>query len=89
MDGTVKIIREQSTRIQREIRERTIGYVVAAFGFVAGLAWNEAIKAIIEYLFPFGNNSILAKVLYAIVLTIVVVLVTVYLIRIGKKSDEE
>ena len=80
---------EKRKELEREIWERTVGYVVAAFGFVAGLAWNEAIKALIEYFFPLSTNTVLAKFLYALIVTILVVLVTVYLVRIGKKSEEK
>ena len=80
---------QQRTTIQREIRERTVAYLIAAFSFVAGLAWNEAIKAFIEHLFPFGNNTVLAKVLYAVIVTLVVVLVTVYLMKWSRSEREE
>ena len=76
--------------IKREVRERTAGYIVAALGFVAGLAWNEAIKALIESFFPQGNaNSVLAKFIYAILVTIVVVLVTVYLGKLFRKETTD
>ena len=41
-------IKEKSKEFQQEVREKTFGYIVASFGLVAGLAWNEAIKAMIE-----------------------------------------
>lgn len=71
-----------------EIKERTIGYILAAFGFVAGLAWNEAIKSFIDQFFPLARDSIFVKFLYAIVITIIVVIVTVYLVKLTQKSDK-
>ncbi|MBI4159908.1 hypothetical protein HY504_01950 [Candidatus Wolfebacteria bacterium] len=60
--------------------------MTAALGLVAGLAWNEAIKAFIEYFFPVSQNSILAKLTYAVLLTIIVVVLTVYLVRLTGKE---
>ena len=72
-----------------EMRNKLKGYIVAAFGLVAGLAWNEAIKALIEYAFPRSNNSIWAKFVYAILITFVLVLVTVYVSKMLTKKEKE
>ena len=68
--------------MRNEIRERTIGYIAAAFSVVAGLAWNDAIKGIIEYAFPLPANSLPAKVIYALAISIVAVVITSYLVRL-------
>lgn len=70
-----------------DIRKQTIGYIVSAFGIVAGLAWNDAIKGFIEYLFPLGTNGLWAKFLYALIVTFVVVLVTAYLLKLAGKEE--
>jgi len=75
--------------LQREIRGRTIGYVTAALGLVAGLAWNDAIKSIIETIYPFGQGSMWAKLIYAVIVTIIIVLLTVYLMKWSKKVEEK
>ena len=73
--------------IKKEVRERTLSYIVAALGLVAGLAWNEAIKSLIEYFFP-ASNGLLAKFIYTIILTLIVVFVTTYLVRLpGQKKQ--
>lgn len=77
----------RSAGFKKEIRARTIGYMVAAFGLVAGLAWNEAIKALIDSLFPLSKDSLPAKFIYAIIITIVVVIVSIYLVKFSEKSD--
>ncbi len=76
-------------KIKSEIRERTLGYIIAAFGIVAGLAWNDAVKSLIEYVFPGDKNSLTVKFIYAVVITIVVVVVTTMLMRLFKKEDEK
>lgn len=63
----------------RELRGRTATYIGGAFGLVAGLAWNEAITSFINYVFPLEKNTLLIKFLYAIAVTIVVVLLVSYL----------
>lgn len=73
--------------IQRELQERTIGYIVGAFGIVAGLAWNDAIKAFIEYMVPLQQNTLILKFIYAAAVTVVVVLITAYLTRIIQRKN--
>jgi hypothetical protein len=63
----------------KEIRGRTATYIGGAFGLVAGLAWNEAITSLIAYVFPLEKNTLLIKFLYAIAVTVVVVLLVSYL----------
>jgi hypothetical protein len=63
----------------RELRGRTATYIGGAFGLVAGLAWNEAITSFINYVFPLEKNTLLIKFLYAIAVTIVVVILVSYL----------
>ncbi len=81
-------LREESERIKKEVRERTLGYLLAGFGVVAGIAWNDAIRFLIDTLFPVTRNTILVKFIYAGLMTVVIVLVSVYLTRIFRKSEE-
>ena len=72
------MIRKQIT----EIREKSAGYMTAAFSLVAGLAWNDAIKSFIEYAFPFSKSgSVFAKFIYAILITGIVILISHYLLQ--------
>lgn len=75
--------------IKKEIKEKTIGYLLAAFGFVAGLAWNEAVKSLIDQVFPKSSNSVLIKFVYAIIVTIFIVIITAYLLKFSGKSDKK
>jgi hypothetical protein len=83
----VKEIKAESQKIGQKIKHQMYSYVVAALGLVAGLAWNEAIKFAIDYLFPISKNTILAKFLYASLMTLVAVVFTLYLARILKEED--
>lgn len=82
-------IKNGGREIKEEVREKTSGYILAAFGFVAALAWNEAIKGLIDYLFPMSKNTVLASFFYAVVITFIVVMVSIYLTRLlGNKKEE-
>lgn len=72
----------------KEVQKQTIGYIIAAMGFVAGLAWNETIKAFVEYLFPLNKNDLLVKFLYAILVTLLVVIISINLTRLLEKKEE-
>ncbi len=81
------INQQDQVRLQVEIRERTLGYMFGAFGLVAGLAWNDAIQSLIAHLFPLPENTVSAKFLYAIVISVVVVVISVYLSRLFHKFN--
>ena len=70
--------RSRMARVRVEMKQKTIGYILAAFGLVAGLAWNDAIKGTIEYVFPITANTVFAKILYALIMTCIVVMFSVY-----------
>jgi hypothetical protein len=65
--------------LKSDFRAKTVGYLSAALGLVAGLAWNDAIKLLIDTLFPVGQNTIIVKFLYAIIVTIAVIVLLKYI----------
>lgn len=84
-------IKEKSKEFKREVKQRTIGYITAGFGLVAGLAWNDAIRSSIDYFFPSdGRETIWAKFIYAFIITLVLIIITIYLLKIfaDKEKDE-
>ena len=85
----MKKIREQVSDINREVKNKIAGYITAGLGLVAGFAWNDAIKSSIEYFFPLEENSLWAKFIYAVVITLGVVIVSLYLVSILKEKPEE
>lgn len=81
---------KKTKEIQKEIRKKIAGYIVGGFALVAGLAWNDAIKTFIEAVFPRGSaNTILAKFIYAFLITVLVVIVSMYVTRVLVKEEEE
>ncbi|MBS3075920.1 hypothetical protein J4429_05690 [Candidatus Pacearchaeota archaeon] len=70
--------------MKQEILKQIAALSTAAFGLVAALAWNGAIQAIFKYVFG-TTDSITAMLVYAIVVTIIAVMVTM---QIGKVSEK-
>ena len=71
------------------IINQTIGYIVAALGLVAGLAWNDAVRSLIEHLFPLAAMTVSAKFAYAVLLTLIIALVSLHLVKLQKKDAKE
>ncbi len=80
-------IKEDSSALKNEAREKTIGYIIAALSLVAGLVWSDTIKAIIEYLFPLGQKGIWLRIIYAVIITIVIVVISFYLTRMASRRS--
>jgi len=80
-------VKRESAALRRELGERTLAFVTGGLGLVAGLAWNDAIKAAIEYFFPLDKDSIPAKFIYAGVISLVVIVLSMYLVRLLKKEE--
>lgn len=82
-------MRESSAELSRQVREKIVGYIVAAFGLVAGLAWNDAVKAAIESVFPAQASSLWARFGYAIFISVVVVVISINLLKITQLDKDE
>jgi hypothetical protein len=68
--------------ISKEVIEKIAALMTAAFGLVAALAWNDAIKSAILSL----GLEVYGPWLYAIIVTIIAVVVTIYIGRIASKA---
>lgn len=62
------------------VLDKIAALVTAAFGLVAALAWNEAIKAIFKEIFG-EAESIGPLLIYAIIVTIAAVILTIIVAR--------
>lgn len=82
-------IREKGALLKLEVKRKMINYITTALGLVAGLSWNEAIKGTIEYLFPLQKDTVLAKFLYAVIITLVLVLITIALTKFFLESEKK
>ena len=74
--------------MKSEVAEKIAALITAAFGLVAALAWNGAIKAI--FLKVFGTSEgIVPMLIYAIIVTIIAVLATIWIGRVAERSKSE
>lgn len=77
-----------ASQVGKLIMETILGLITTAFAFVAGLAWNDAIQKLIEEFV--GTGSALSSLFtYAIIVTIIAVIVTVLLARFAAKMGIE
>jgi high-affinity Fe2+/Pb2+ permease len=71
--------------MKAEVLDKIATLITAAFGLVAALAWNGAIRAIFETLFGSADN-LTAMLVYAVVVTIIAILVTIWIARTVKRA---
>ncbi|MBT3297702.1 hypothetical protein HN385_02165 [archaeon] len=71
--------------MKTEVVEKLAALITAAFGLVAALAWNDAIKAVFNVLFG-ENSTIIAMMIYAIIVTILAVIATIWIGRVSEKQ---
>lgn len=71
--------------MQKEVIEKVAALITAAFGLIAALAWNEAIQAIFRLVFG-EQSGVWAMIFYAVVVTIIAVVVTIWIGRVSEKS---
>lgn len=70
-----------------EVIDKIAALVTAAFGLVAALAWNGAILAIFKKIFGTAEG-LLSMIIYAVVVTIIAVLATIWVGKAAEKSKE-
>ena len=77
-----------ASEVAKLIMETILGLITTAFAFVAGLAWNDAIQKLIET-YVGGGSALSSLFTYAIVVTIIAVIVTVLLARVAARMGIE
>ena len=77
---------KQKPKITSAVRERTVTLILAGFGLVAALAWNDAIQALFKEIFGEAPSSVVAKFGYALIITAIVTIVS---LRLGKVAEKK
>ncbi|MDR2698628.1 MAG: DUF5654 family protein [Candidatus Methanoplasma sp.] len=62
--------------------------ITAAFGLVAALAWNDAIQTAVKMFFN-SDNEIWGKLIYAVLVTILAVVMVILISRSAKKLSDQ
>lgn len=81
--------RRHKEELKREVRKKTAGYIVAGLALVGGLAWNDAIKSFIELYFPKSGNTVIAKVVYALFVTVIIAVASYYVTKFLMEEDKD
>jgi len=71
--------------VKGEVIEKIAALMTAAFGLVAALAWNGAIRAIFAEVFG-DPDELVAMLIYAIIVTIVAVILTIWIAKVAEKA---
>jgi small-conductance mechanosensitive channel len=84
---------KKETEKEKNLRETAVSEMIrlmtASFGLIAALAWNQLMQEIVStYIKPvFGKNSgIISLFIYALIITILAVIVTYFLAKFVKKE---
>ena len=78
--------------MKKEVKEKLVALITAAFGLVAALAWNEAIKSLFVGPCDAENAGALCAVsgggpwVYAVIVTFIAVFVTIWIAKFGEKN---
>ncbi len=80
-------IKKTVNELRKEFLDKLYTLVIAAFGFVAALSWNEAVLAIFKKYYS-DNGEITAKLIYAIIVTAVMVFITISISRLKVKNGQ-
>ena len=79
---------EKSAEFKVQLLETFASLITAAFGLVAALAWNDTIKLAVAQLFPHGNGEIYSMIVYALIVTILAVIMTLFISRSLSKAKK-
>jgi Family of unknown function (DUF5654) len=86
---------KRSSRFSKEVVATMISLATAAFGVVAALAWNSAITTVFQRYYPLPGTPLIpagrisALFVYAVVVTLVGVIVIVILGRLAARINAE
>ena len=76
---------DSKSSLHKEILDKIAALITAAFGLVAALAWNDAIKAVFKEIF--GTADAIGPMLaYAVIITIIAVILTVTVARAASRA---
>ncbi|MBU1146476.1 hypothetical protein KKD80_02935 [Patescibacteria group bacterium] len=78
---------KKQSSLKLEIIEKISVLATASLGLVAALAWNEAILELFKYIFG-EQGTLAAKFLYALIVTLLVVYITIKLGHVINKLKE-
>lgn len=88
MKDVIRLTKEQVEQAQKEVFKQTLTLINGALALVAALAWNEAVKSLIDKVFPEGSD-VISKFIYALGITTFIVIFTRYLKKLENNPEGE
>ncbi len=85
LDKTKENAKENLRETNKQLISQSLGFIASAFVFVAGLAWNDAIKELITRFFK-ADSGLISRFVYALIVTAIAVMVTIHLNKINDKA---
>ncbi len=76
---------DENKSLREEVIDKMGALITAAFGLVAALAWNGFILALFQQIFG-TTSGIAPNLAYAVVVTIIAVIMTIMIARAAKKA---
>lgn len=89
MPKAIHKIRKNASEIRREILKQMLTLATSGLGLVAALAWNTLIQELVsQYIEPLigGASGIISLLIYAVLVTVLAVVVTYNLSKLIKKG---
>lgn len=89
MAKVIHRVKKHLSAFKKDVLRQMLTLATGAFGLIAALAWNELIKEIVnEYIKPYvgGASGLISLSIYAVLITLLAVLVTYTLTRIIDKD---
>lgn len=83
---------EKQKQIHIEVVKQMLTLATSGFGLVAALAWNSVIQEFVNnYIKKWlpDNSGVLSLLIYAIIVTVLAVIITLQLSRVVAKLEEE
>ncbi len=72
--------------MKKIVLEKIASLMTAAFGLVAALAWNDAIKTLFSEVFG-KTDTLVPMFIYAVIVTLVAVFAMIWIGRIAEKKE--
>lgn len=87
-DALPRWIVRRAKSLTAEITSQLLQLATSALGLVAALAWNDAVQAVFKEYFP-AAGGIVAKFVYAVFVSLLIILVTINLTRLARYAKNE
>ena len=78
------LIKKEGMSFARAFEGKVVVVIGSALGFVIAFAWKDLMINLFEYFFSSPGASLIAQLIYAIVVTVAGVIALVYLTKLGE-----